>query len=296
MHFHHKTEAQDTANLTIGIGILLNVVFVVVEVIFGFLSDSLALLADAGHNAGDVLGLLLAFGANILLQRKPDQEHTYGWRRSTIMAALLNAIILLVAVGGIVREAVSRIGAASAITSTTVIWVAGIGTVINLFTALLFRNKKEQDLNLRGAFLHMAADAGVSAGVVVSALVIRSTGFYWLDPVVSLVIAGVILWSTWGLLRDAFHLSMGGVPRGIDFSEVLAAITSFSAVQDVHDLHIWSLSTQDVALTAHVVKSGAADNDELINRIVTTLQDQFKINHVTLQFERQRLNTCRDDL
>jgi cobalt-zinc-cadmium efflux system protein len=279
-------------NWAFGLGIVLNVGFVVIEAVFGLLAGSLALLADAGHNAGDVLGLLLAWGANLLVQRPPTQRHTYGWRSSSILAAMLNALILLVAVGGIVREAVERLADPGPVASTTVIWVAAVGTAINLGTALLFVKGRERDLNIRGAFVHMTADAGVSAGVVVVGLAIRATGWLWLDPVVSLLIAGVILWSTWGLLRDAFHLAMGGVPRDIDMESVSAYLAQLPRVEDVHDLHVWGLSTSEVALTAHLVKPDPHDDDALIERAAHELQARFDIDHVTLQWERRKLADC----
>jgi cobalt-zinc-cadmium efflux system protein len=291
-----QQHAHDTAeyNWAFGLGVVLNIVFVVVEVTFGFLSGSLALLADAGHNAGDVVGLLLAWGANLLGQRPPTKRHTYGWRSSSILAALFNALILLVAVGGIVRESVERFGDPVPVASTTVIWVAAVGTAINLGTALLFVRWRKQDLNARGAFLHMAADAGVSAAVVVVGLTIRATGWLWLDPAVSLIIAGVIVWSTWGLLRDAFHLAMSGVPREIDMESVAAYLRDLSGVEDVHDLHVWGLSTTDVALTAHLVKPDPRDDDLLVERVARELQDRFDIDHVTLQWERRKLSDCWD--
>jgi cobalt-zinc-cadmium efflux system protein len=275
--------------------VALNIGFVIVEAIFGFLAGSLALLADAGHNAGDVLGLLLAWGANLLMQRQPTRQHTYGWRGSSILAAMLNALILLVAVGGIAREAVGRFTAPAPVTSATVVWVAVVGTVINLATALLFVSGRERDLNVRGAFTHMAADAGVSAGVVVAGLAIRFTGWLWLDPVVSLIIAGVIFWGTWGLLRDAFHLAMGGVPREIDMVAVRDYLTGLPGVEDVHDLHVWGLSTAETALTAHLIKPDSGDDDLLVEQATDELQARFDIDHVTLQWERGGLTECRDN-
>jgi cobalt-zinc-cadmium efflux system protein len=294
MKSHTIKEHLENANFTIGLGIILNVAFVVVEVVFGIFSDSLALLADAGHNAGDVLGLMLAFGANLLLRRKPDPEHTYGWRGATIIAALLNAVILLGAVGGISYQAISRLGQKIEVASLTVIWVAGIGTIINLLTTLLFVRKKESDLNIRGAFLHMAADAGVSAGVVLSGIIIRFTGYFWLDPIISLVIAAVILWSTWGLMRDAIHLAMSGVPRNLDIGQVSEKITAFDSVQGVHDLHVWGLSTTEIALTAHV-EVLPLTKDDLLTKIVKELKNSFEIDHVTLQFEQQKLDICHEE-
>jgi cobalt-zinc-cadmium efflux system protein len=281
-------------NRAFGLGVVLNVGFVVVEAIFGYLTGSLALLADAGHNAGDVLGLFLAWGANRLMQRSPNQRHTYGWRSSSILAAMLNAFILLVAVGGIAREAVIRFADPAPVASTTVILVAAVGTVINLITALLFVTDRERDLNVRGAFTHMAADAGVSAGVVVTGLTLRLTGWLWLDSVVSLVIAGVICWGAWSLLRDAFHLAMGGVPRTIDMTAVRAYLTGLPGVEEVHDLHVWGLSTAETALTAHLIKPDPRDDDILIEQAMGELQARFDIDHVTLQWERSRLTECRD--
>jgi cobalt-zinc-cadmium efflux system protein len=291
---HEHAHDAATYNRAFGLGVALNVGFVAVEAVFGFLAGSLALLADAGHNAGDVLGLLLAWGANLLMQRPPTPRHTYGWRGSSILAAMLNALILLVAVGGIVREAVGRFADPAPVASMTVIWVAAVGTIINLATALLFVVGRERDLNVRAAFTHMAADAGVSAGVVVAGLAIRATGWLWLDPVVSLVIAGVIFWGTWGLLRDVFHLAMGGVPRDIDVVAVRAYLADLPGVEDVHDLHVWGLSTAEVALTAHLVKPDSRDDDALIERATRGLQARFDIDHVTLQWERGAVAGCRD--
>jgi cobalt-zinc-cadmium efflux system protein len=291
---HEHTHDAAAYNWAFGLAVALNVGFVVVEAGFGLMAGSLALLADAGHNAGDVLGLLLAWGANLLMQRPPTQRHTYGWRGSSILAAMLNALILLVAVGGIAREAVGRFAGPAPVASMTVIWVAAVGTAINLATALLFVAGRERDLNVRGAFTHMAADAGVSAGVVVAGLAIRVTGWLWLDPAVSLVITGVIFWGTWGLLRDAFHLAMGDAPRDIDVMAVRAYLAGLPGVEDVHDLHVWGLSTAEVALTAHLVKPDHYDDDALIERATGELQARFGIDHVTLQWEHGGLAGCRD--
>jgi cobalt-zinc-cadmium efflux system protein len=281
-------------NWAFGLGVVFNVAFVVIEAVFGFLTGSLALLADAGHNAGDVVGLILAWVANFLAQRPPTQRHTYGWRSFSILAAMFNALILLVAVGSIVREAVFRFSNPGPVASTTIIWVAAVGTVINLATAALFMSGRKQDMNLRGAFIHMIADGGVSAGVVIAGLTIRVTGWYWLDPLVSLVIAGIILISTWRLLRDAFHLAIGGVPRDIDIAEVKTYLSSLPGVEDVHDLHVWGLSTYQVALTAHLIKPNSTGDDVLIEKATEELNASFNIDHVTLQWERHRLNTCRE--
>jgi cobalt-zinc-cadmium efflux system protein len=291
---HRHTHDASEYNWAFAVGGALNVGFVVVEAVFGFLAGSLALLADAGHNAGDVLGLFLAWGANMLMQRPPTRRHTYGWRGSSILAALLNALILLVAVGGIVREAVGRFVNPEPVASATIIWVAVVGTVINLATALLFVSGRKRDLNVRGAFTHMAADAGVSAGVVVVGLAIRATAWLWLDPAVSLVIAGVIFWGTWGVLRDAFNLAIGGAPQDIDVTAVHDYLIGLPGVEDVHDLHVWGLSTAEVALTAHLVKPDPCDDDVLVEQATGELQVRFDIDHVTLQWERGGLAECRD--
>jgi cobalt-zinc-cadmium efflux system protein len=274
---------------------MLNIGFVIAEVIFGLTSGSLALLADAGHNMGDVLGLLLAWFANFLMRRPATERHTYGWRSFSFLAVLLNAMILLVAVGIIVREAIGRFGNPGPVASTTVIWVAGVGTVINLASALLFWRGREQDLNIQGLFIHLVSDAGVSAGVVVTGLVIRGTNWLWLDPVVSLIIAAIILWSTWGLLREGFHLAIGGVPGGIDISQVDSFLSGQPGIEDVHDLHVWGLSTAEVALTAHLVKPSNDNDDILLKKLTRGLRSEFNIDHITLQWERDKLPNCNDD-
>ncbi|MDO9695255.1 MAG: cation diffusion facilitator family transporter [Candidatus Latescibacteria bacterium] len=273
-------------NRIFAVAVALNVGFVIVEAGFGVAAHSLALLADAGHNLGDVLGLLLAWGASRLVQRKPSQRRTYGWRSSSILAAMLNAGLLLVAVGGIAWEAVRRFGSPGEIAGGTVIWVAAAGVVLNTATALLFVAGRKHDLNLRAAFLHMAADAAVSAGVVVAAVVMLRTGWMWLDPTVSLVIAAVILVGTWGLLRESVDLALAAVPAGIDPAAVEAYLNELPGVTAVHDLHIWGMSTTESALTAHLVKPDPRDDDELLARACRELHDRFGIGHVTLQWER----------
>lgn len=283
----------DQKNRAFGIGVFLNIGFVAAEILFGLLSGSLALLADAGHNASDVLGLFLAWGANRLMQKPSNEQHTYGWRGFSILAAMINAFILLIAVGWIVWEALGRFAEPGPVAGDTVIWVAAVGTLINLGTALIFRSGRGEDLNVRGAFVHMAADAGVSAGVVIAGLLIRMTGARWLDPLISLLIAAVILWSAWGLLRDAFHLAVGGVPGDIELVRVEDYLAGLPGVREVHDLHVWGLSTAEVALTAHLVKPEPEGDDDLAARAVRDLQEQFEIDHVTLQWEREKLDLCR---
>lgn len=267
------------------IGIALNIGFVAVEAVFGVLAHSLALLADAGHNLSDVFGLLLAWGASALVRRRPTERRTYGLRRSSILAALFNALFLLVAVGAIAWEAVHRFNAPAPVAGKTVIWVALVGIAINTATALLFMAGRKGDLNIRGAFLHMAADAAVSAGVVVAGFAMLATGWLWLDPVVSLLIVAVIVWSTWGLLRDSVNLALDAVPEGIEVGAVKQYLNDLPAVSEVHDLHIWAMSTTETALTAHLVRSVPTCDDALLAQACRELHDTFGIEHVTLQFE-----------
>lgn len=269
------------------VGFALNLTFVAVEIGFGIGARSLALLSDAGHNFGDVLGLLLAWWASRLARRIPTQRRTYGLRRSTVLAALANAILLLVAVGGIVLEALRRFGHPAPVVGGTVSMVAAAGVVINSATALLFMTDRKYDINVRGAFLHMVADAGVSLGVVLTGLAILRTGWLWLDPAASLVIAGVITVGTWGLLRESMELAMDAVPSGIDPTQVEAYLASLPAVQAVHDLHIWGMSTTETALTAHLVVREVPRNDALLGRAARELHDRFGIGHTTIQFEHE---------
>jgi cobalt-zinc-cadmium efflux system protein len=267
-------------------GIVLNIGFVIIEALFGVISGSLALLADAGHNLSDVVGLLLAWGASYLSRRKPSERRTYGWHGSTILAAMLNAVILLLAIGAIAWEAFKRLLHPAPVAGKTVIIVAVIGMTINTVSALLFRSGRKSDLNIRGAFLHMAADAAVSAGVAVVGLAILLSGWQWLDPALSLLIAAVILTGTWGLLRDSVNLALDAVPVGIDRGTIEAYLQSLPGVSAVHDLHIWGLSTSETALTAHLVKAAPENDDALITQASRELHDRFKIAHTTLQWER----------
>ena len=288
-HNHHHTDY----NRAFAIGVALNVGFIIIETVFGLLAGSLALLADAGHNLSDVMGLLLAWGASYMVKRTPTERHTYGWRKSSILAALMNAFILMVAIGGIAWEAIRRFNDPTPVGGQTIIIVAAIGVVINTITALLFISGRKHDLNIRGAFLHMAADAGVSAGVVIAGLVILVSDWMWVDPLVSLVIAGVILIGTWGLMRDALNLALDAVPRGIDPEAVGGYLAGLPGVDSVHDLHIWAMSTTETALTAHLVKPDSKDDDTLIEKASKELHDRFGIDHITLQWERwQELNHC----
>ncbi|MCK8503001.1 cation diffusion facilitator family transporter [Myxococcus fulvus] len=274
------------------LGVTLNLAFVAIEALYGFLSGSLALLADAGHNLSDVLGLVLAWGASILARRQPTERRSYGLRGASILAALFNALILLVAVGAIGWEALRRFGEPAPVASLTVMSVAGIGVVINTATALLFWKGRKNDLNVRGAFLHMAADAGVSLAVVLSGALIYFTGQAWLDPVVTLGIALLILVSTWRLLVDSFNLALQAVPANIDLGAVRSLMTQAPGVTGVHDLHVWALSTTESALTAHLVVDAPSGAEALVPTLKTRLHDTFGIEHVTLQLEPALAATC----
>ena len=282
---HGHNHAPKNFDRAFAIGVTLNVGFVLVEAFFGLLSNSLALLADAGHNLSDILGLLLAWGASALARKLPTRRHTYGLRRTSVLAALTNAIILLVAVGAIAWEAVLRFGNPEAVESGTVFLVASVGILINGFTAWLFIAGKEQDMNIRGAYLHMAADAAVSLGVVVTAAAMYFTGWLWLDPVVSLVIAVIIGIGTWGLLRESLNLALDAVPNSIQLSKVEAYLSSLPGVEAVHDLHVWAMSTTEIALTVHLIKPDAVIDDALLVQINNELRVKFGIQHTTVQFE-----------
>ena len=288
---HHPPPSYNRAFLA---GVLLNVAFIVIEVIYGFLSDSLALLTDAGHNFSDVLALLLAWGAATLARRKPSPRRTYGFSRATIMASLFSGLLLLGAVGAIAWEAVSRFFEPAAPAGKTIVVVAAIGVLINTATALFFMQGKDSDLNIRGAFLHMAADAAVSLGVVVSGLLIWQYGLNWVDPVTSLVIAAVVFASTWGLLRDSLNLAVDAVPANIDPDAVREFLLSRRGVVDVHDLHIWAMSTTDNALTAHLVMNPRPGDDAFLIEVAKTLSERFGIHHPTIQIEDQGAeDVCR---
>jgi cobalt-zinc-cadmium efflux system protein len=290
-HSHHQPHADghrgpDDFGRAFAIGIGLNVAFVVIEALYGVFAHSLALLADAGHNLSDVLGLALAWGATALVRRSPTRRRTYGLLRTSILASLFNAQLLLIAICGIAWEAVVRLGDPQPVASGVVMAVAAVGFVVNAITAWLFQSGRRTDLNIRSAFLHMAADAAVSLGVVLAAFAMRVTGWLWLDPAVSLVIVVVIGIGTWGLLRDSLNLVLDAVPRGIDPDDVARYLGGLPAVQAVHDLHIWAMSTTDVALTVHLITPDASTNDALLARINADLRRIFQIGHCTVQFER----------
>ncbi len=282
-HEHHH--APRSFGRAFVVGIIFNALFVGLEATFGLLSGSLALLADAGHNASDVLSLFVAWGATLLARRPPSGRYTYGFLRSPILASLFNALLLLVAMGGIVWEAVGRIGQPAELSGGTVFWVAAVGLVVNTGTALLFASGKD-DLNIRGAYLHLLADAGVTLGVMVAGLLILFTGVAWLDPALSLAIAGVVLWSTWGLMRGALEFSLDAAPETIDLEGVRRYLSALPGVRSVHDLHVWPLSTTQTALTAHlVIPQGVSEPDRLLRQACTELHDRYGIEHATLQLE-----------
>ena len=267
------------------IGIGLNTAFVVIEAVYGFASNSMSLVADAGHNLSDVLGLLVAWIASVLVKRRASARFTYGLRGSSILAALFNAVFLLIATGAILWEAVARLIHPEPVAGGTVMVVAAIGILVNGLTAWLFASSAKGDINIRGAFLHMAADAAVSAGVVLAGLVIWATGLDWIDPAVSLVIAGLIVWATWGLLRDSVAMAMAAVPPGIEPERVRLYLRERPGVSDLHDLHIWPMSTTEIALTAHLVMEQGHPGNRFLIDVASELRSRFGIAHTTLQIE-----------
>jgi cobalt-zinc-cadmium efflux system protein len=295
-HAHGHSHAHGPADYgrAFAIGIALNLGFVATETVFGFIANSMALLADAGHNLSDVLGLVVAWAGAIMARRASSPRFTYGFKKAPILAALANSLFLLIAVGAIGAEAIRRLFHPSTTEGDTVIIVAAIGIVINGLTALLFARGREHDINIRGAYLHMAADAAVSAAVVFAGLVIVWTSQRWVDPVMSLAVAAVILWSSVGLLKESVWMSLAGVPSGIDADVVEAELAELDGVETVHDLHIWPLSTTETALTAHLVAPHIASTDELLQAARRMLHDRFRIEHCTLQIERTHLEdtTC----
>jgi len=272
--------------------VALNLSFVIIEVVFGVVSQSMALVADAGHNLGDVLGLALAWGAAVLAQRAPSTRRTYGYRRTTILASLANAITLVLVTGGIAWESIQRLMHPTAMNAKIVIGVALAGVLVNGTSALLFMRNRKNDLNVRSAFQHLAADAVLSMGVAVAGGVFLFTGWQWLDPVVSLAINAVIVWGTWGLLRDSVGMSMAAVPPHIDPVEVRGLIEGQPDVASLHDLHIWPMSTTEIALTCHLVMPGGHPGDVFIHRLAEELSVKFRINHATVQIEIDQHCAC----
>lgn len=284
-HDHHHGPAAAAYSRAFALGVVLNSAFVLIEGACGYLAGSLALLADAGHNLSDVLGLALAWGAHYLGSLPPSNRRTYGLGRSSILAALANGILLFIAVGAIVWEALRRFWEPQTVQPATIMVVAAIGVVVNTSTAVLFLRQRHHDLNARGAFLHMAADAAVSLGVVLAGGGIRLSGWLWLDPAISLVIAVVIAWSTWDLLWHAVDMAVDSVPRSIDPAAVRDYLSALPGVTQVHDLHIWSISTTETALTAHLVRPHAEPDDDWLHDLAHEIQHRFGVAHTTIQLE-----------
>ena len=291
-HTHHDHRhvlggghAPGSFGKAFAIGIALNFAFVLIEASYGYMSNSLALMADAGHNFSDVLGLALAWFAIWLGTHKPSKTYTYGFGHASILAAFFNALLLLVAIGGIVWEAISRIRNPEPVMGSTVIYVAAIGIFINGITAYMFMSGKKSDLNIRGAYLHMLADALVSAGVVVAGFVMKGTGWLWLDPAVSIVISVVILFGTWNLLKDSFKLAIAAVPSTIQSHEIKNYLQNLKGVTAVHDFHVWAMSTTENALTTHIVMPGGHPGDLFLRTAAHELQHDFQIHHATIQIE-----------
>lgn len=290
-HGHAHVHAPANFGKAFAIGITLNTALVVAEAVYGYLGNSTALLADAGHNLSDVLGLVVAWGASIVARRAPSGRFTYGFRASTILAALANAVFLLVATGAIGWEAILRLREPEPVAGVTVMVVAGIGILINGFTAMLFASGRKDDINIEGAYLHMAADAAVSLGVVISAALIIWTGWLWLDPVTSLVICASILWGTTSLLRGSIDMSMAAAPKGTDLAAIKAFLLARPGVSGIHDLHVWPISTTETALTCHLVMP-AGTVDAFLMETAQLLKISFRIGHTTLQVETHPDNGC----
>ncbi len=292
-HHHHHNLNIDSLNKAFIIGIAINVIYVVVEAVFGFIYDSMSLLSDAGHNLSDVAALSISLIAFKIAQKAANQRYTYGYRKITVQASLTNAILLCIAVGAILLESINKISHPVAVDGDAIAWVAAIGVVINGITAWLFLSKKDKDLNVKGAFLHMAADALVSVGVVVSGIIIHFTGWYLIDPIVGIIIAIFIAISTKQLLVESFRMSLDAVPEGIDYNEVKQTIAATDNVSDVHHLHIWPLSTTVTAMTTHVI----VNNPEVIDKVIQDIRESmatFNITHCTIEAESHK-NHCECD-
>ncbi len=288
-HSHHVTNY----NRAFAIGIALNIVFVVIEAGYGITAGSMALIADAGHNLSDVLSLVLAWGAAALAKKPATEKRTYGLRKVTILASLASAILLLVALGGIIWETIGRFFSPQPVEGMTVIVVAAIGVVINTVTALLFFSGRKHDLNIKGAFLHMAADAGVSLGVVVAGIIIMNTGWLLIDPLISILIVIVILIGTWSLLRDSINLALDSVPGDIDIAGIKNYFNDLENISQIHDLHVWALSTTEVALSVHLIVANNFRCPGFLPKLQQHLHDHFKIEHSTVQIERENDAPCR---
>lgn len=282
-HSHNHNHGTNY-NKSFAIGITLNVIFIAVELFYGLIANSSALIADAGHNASDVLGLVFAWIAIWLANRKPQGRYTYGFKKSTILISVLNAMILFVAVGFILWDAIGKFKNPEPVAGNQVMIVAAIGVVINTLTALMFVKGQKNDLNIKGAFLHMAADAAVSLGVVIAGLLIRNTGANWIDPLMSIVIVVIIVWGTWKLFIDSIKLALDATPQSINISEMRYKLLSFKEVVSIHDLHVWALSTSENALSVHII-SKTENSTWLLGEIKNTLAKEFKITHTTIQIE-----------
>ena len=289
---HHHHAPPDHMTRAFAVGIALNILFVVIGIAAGFAAHSTALLADAAHNLGDVLGLAMAWGATVLARRARTARRTYGLRRTTILAALANGGLVLFAIGGVVWEALHRLSGPHEVDGGLVAIVAGIGVVLNGLSAMMFAKGREQDMNVRGAFLHLVADAAVSAGVVVAGIIVWRTGWSWIDPATSLAVSVVILVGTWQLVREALDLLLDAVPAHIDPEAVETYLGQLPDVREVHDLHVWSMSTTEVALTAHVVMPWPADPPGFLTSVQHDLEGRFGIHHITIQLEDCRDNNC----
>ncbi|PHS32907.1 MAG: cation transporter [Sulfurovum sp.] len=282
---HDHSHEVKNYNKAFSIGITLNIIFVIIEAAYGVMADSLALIADAGHNLSDVVSLILAWGAFYLAKKDPSLKRTYGLKKVTILASLTSSILLLIALGAIAWEAIGRFADPQPVDGLIVIIVAGIGVVINTITALLFMDGQKDDLNIRGAYLHMAADAGVSLGVVIAGIVIMYTGWLWLDPVLSLLIVLVILLGTWGLFRDSVNLAMDAVPKDIDMEEIKEYLLNLPNIKEIHALHVWALSTTEIAFSVHLVSNNKKIDNEFLDEVQGFLHDNYKIEHITIQME-----------
>lgn len=289
---HNHNHDVTNYNRSFALGVTLNIIFVVIEVIYGISADSMALIADAGHNLSDVMSLLLAWGANRLATKHPTNYRTYGFRRVTILASLTSAVLLLLALGGITYETLERLFKPQTVDASTVIIVAAIGVIINTATALLFIKGQKHDLNIRAAYLHMAADAGISFGVVIAGIAILFTGWLWLDPVISLVIVMVILISTWSLLKESINLSIDAVPQGINITGIENYLRTLNNVTSIHDLHVWALSTTEVALTVHLLTTDNSIDNSFLEEIQRHLHDSYNIEHSTIQIENANEENC----
>ena len=286
---HGHSHAPADFGRAFAIGVTLNIIFVIVEATYGYIAGSMALIADAGHNLSDVLALILAWAASIAARKPATARFTYGFKSSTILAAIANAALLFIAIGAILYETINRLSEPAPVEGWTMIVVAGIGIVINTATALLFVRGRKNDINIRGAFLHMAADALVSVGVVIAGAAILLTGLTWIDPVTSLVIVAVIAWGTWSLAKDSLALGLLGVPRSISETKVRAYLETLEGVEAVHDLHIWPMSTTETALTAHLVMPDNRPGDAFLREIASELEHHHGIGHVTIQIEQARI-------